>query len=54
LGETNDKLVEVKQGLQSGDLVILNPLALMSEEEKRAKLGAPTKPGPATKPSLPR
>jgi RND family efflux transporter MFP subunit len=44
LGQENDKLVEVKQGLQSGDVVMLEPLSLMSEAEKREKLGKPTKP----------
>ena len=39
LGLTNDKLVEVKGGLKDGDLVALNPISLMSEEEKREKFG---------------
>jgi HlyD family secretion protein len=39
LGISNDKLVEVKEGLKTGDLVALNPIALMSEEEKREAFG---------------
>lgn len=35
LGINNDKLVEVKEGINDGDEVALNPLALMSEAEKR-------------------
>src|SRR6185312_11822774 len=34
LGISNDRLIEVKKGLKTGDLVALNPIALMSEEEK--------------------
>ena len=37
LGISNDKLVEVKHGIQSGEIVAFNPLSLMSDEEKRAK-----------------
>jgi HlyD family secretion protein len=45
LGLGTDKLVEVKQGLKSGERVALNPIALMSEAEKREKkIGEPTKP----------
>jgi hypothetical protein len=43
-GVSNDKYVEVKEGIRSGERVVLNPVALMSEEEQRAKLGAPTPP----------
>jgi RNA polymerase sigma factor (sigma-70 family) len=44
LGMSNfDTLVEVKQGLQRGDLVASNPLDLMTEEEKRQKLSEPGK-----------
>jgi multidrug efflux pump subunit AcrA (membrane-fusion protein) len=42
LGPGSDKLgVEVQQGLQSGDVVILEPVNLMSETEKREKLARP-------------
>ena len=34
-GINNDKLVEIREGLQEGEQIALNPLALMSEEEKR-------------------
>ncbi len=44
LGLSNGERVEVKQGLRSGEVVIPDPLSLMSEEERRAKLGAPTDP----------
>src|SRR5262249_46466267 len=44
LGVSNDKYVEVKEGIRSGERVVLNPMALMSEEEQRAKLGAPSPP----------
>ncbi|MBV8488158.1 MAG: efflux RND transporter periplasmic adaptor subunit, partial [Planctomycetaceae bacterium] len=35
LGENNDKFVEVTKGLTAGCIVALNPIALVSEEEKR-------------------
>src|SRR5690606_526025 len=35
LGLTNDKLIEVQDGIREGDEVALNPVALMSESEKR-------------------
>jgi RNA polymerase sigma factor (sigma-70 family) len=38
LGSANERWVEVKQGIESGDQVVLNPLALMTEDEKREKL----------------
>ena len=47
LGIANEKEVEVKEGIRSGDAVILNPIALMSEDEKRAKFSSPTKPAAA-------
>jgi hypothetical protein len=31
----------IKQGLKSGDVVALDPLALMSEDEKRQNFGSP-------------
>ncbi len=33
LGKTNDKFVEIKDGLQEGERVILNPSAIVSEQE---------------------
>ncbi len=41
VGATNDKFVEIKEGLESGDQVVVNPLVLMTEDEKRKKLGKP-------------
>ena len=32
LGKTNDKFVEIKQGLQDGDVVVLNPMSLVDEQ----------------------
>ncbi len=43
LGLSNDKLVEVKKGLKAGDLVALNPISLMSEEEKREAFSSTSK-----------
>ncbi len=38
LGKADEEFVEVKEGLQSGDFVIVEPLSLMSETEKRERL----------------
>jgi HlyD family secretion protein len=46
LGVSDDKVVEVKQGLKAGESVALNPIALMSAEEKRALTIQPTPPEP--------
>ncbi len=55
LGVSNGKIVQVKQGLKSGDDVILDPLSLMSEAEKRQKLGSPPTPTkPASSNNAPR
>ena len=35
LGASNDKFVQVTKGLADGDVVVLNPMSLMSEDEKR-------------------
>jgi multidrug resistance efflux pump len=43
LGLSNDKLVEVKKGIKSGEVVALNPISLMSEEEKREAFSAANK-----------
>jgi HlyD family secretion protein len=51
LGVSNGKIVQVKQGLKSGDDVILDPSSLMSEAEKRQKFGSPPTP---TKPAAPK
>ena len=39
LGATNDKFVEVTKGITAGNVVALNPLALISENEKRELFG---------------
>jgi HlyD family secretion protein len=44
LGMHNDKFVEVKQGIKSGELVAITPLAVLSEQEKRETRGSPTEP----------
>ncbi len=50
LGLANEELVEVREGLQDGDLVAADPISLMSEEERRARFGKSTKPAePPTK-----
>ncbi len=36
LGKTNDKFVEIKQGLQDGDVVVLNPMSLVDEQNAMA------------------
>ncbi len=46
LGISNEKHVEIKDGLKSGESVILGPVSSMSEEEKREKFGAPIRPTP--------
>src|SRR6185312_885236 len=35
LGTSNDRFVQVTKGLADGDVVVLNPMSLMTEEEKR-------------------
>ncbi len=44
VGMGNEKFVEIKEGIRSGEVVILNPMSLMSEEENRAKFSKSTKP----------
>ena len=39
LGATNDKFVEITKGITDGTIVALNPLALLSENEKRELFG---------------
>ncbi len=45
LGLSNDKLVEVTKGLKEGDKVVLNPMSLLSEEEKRELFAMSSKSG---------
>ncbi len=49
LGESDGASVEVRRGLTSGESVILEPAALMSEAERKAKLGTPPRPAARTK-----
>ncbi|MFI5457215.1 MAG: sigma-70 family RNA polymerase sigma factor [Isosphaerales bacterium] len=51
LGLANDKLVEIKKGIERGEPVSLDPRSLLTEKE-REKIGVPTKP--ATSSSVPR
>ncbi len=37
LGRTNDKFVEIKEGLEEGERVVLNPSAIVTEEGPNAK-----------------
>lgn len=39
-GTTNDRHVEIREGIKAGDLVALNPTSLMSESEKREAFGS--------------
>jgi HlyD family secretion protein len=41
IGQSDARIAVIKQGLKSGDRVALDPLALMSDEEKRQKFGSP-------------
>jgi HlyD family secretion protein len=46
LGSTNETLAEVKDGLQEGDVVVLNPAVLLSDKEKaRYGVSAPSSGG---------
>ena len=49
LGKTNDKFVEIKEGLVEGDVVVLNPMSLVDEEtaEERKKEATAGKEGEA-------
>ncbi len=44
LGLSNDRFVEVKQGIKSGESVVIKPLPLLSEEQKRTMKSSPTPP----------
>ena len=50
LGEASETIVEVKQGLKPGETIALEPIGLMSEEEKRQKFGNPPRPTPPAAP----
>jgi HlyD family secretion protein len=54
-GLSDQEVVEIKTGLNSGELVALEPLALMTEEERRQKLGSPpSSTEPAVRKKAPR
>ena len=44
VGKSDDKFVEITKGLKAGDLVVLNPTSLMSDDERRELFGATGKP----------
>ncbi|MHB0957421.1 MAG: efflux RND transporter periplasmic adaptor subunit [Pirellulaceae bacterium] len=50
LGKTNDKFVEIKQGLQDDEVVVLNPMSLIDEQNtsQREKENAEQKGAPKT------
>jgi HlyD family secretion protein len=41
LGFANNEQVEVWEGIKSGETIIVDPITLMSEEERKAKFGDP-------------
>jgi RND family efflux transporter MFP subunit len=41
LGLTNDKFVEVREGLEEGDRVVLNPMAIVDESQEKQKAISP-------------
>jgi HlyD family secretion protein len=45
LGMSNDKMVEVRSGLEEGDQVVINPRLLLSEKDKAAAGGYGKQPG---------
>jgi hypothetical protein len=47
IGLSNEKVVEIKAGLEEGEEVVLNPRALLSDKEKAKLPSANDKTGPA-------
>jgi hypothetical protein len=43
VGTSNDKLIEIKEGLKSGEKVALNPTLLLTEQERREVFSTATK-----------
>ena len=43
LGVSNEKFVEVIKGLKEGDVVVMSPMSLMTDEEKRKAFGSAAK-----------
>ncbi len=46
LGRTNDKFIEIRSGLTEGDQVVLNPMALLDESDKKDAEEAADDEGP--------
>ncbi len=46
-GKTNDKMVEIRSGLEAGDQVVLNPTAIVGDDSQREREVAPDKKKPA-------
>jgi HlyD family secretion protein len=44
LGQSNDRFVQVKQGISSGVIVVVKPLPLLSDDQKRQMKNPPTPP----------
>ena len=44
LGAFNGKCFEIKAGLEAGEMVAIDPVSLMSDDEKRQKLAPPRRP----------
>jgi HlyD family secretion protein len=44
LGQTNDRFVEVKQGIKGGEIVVVKPLPLLRDDQKRLMKSSPTQP----------
>ncbi len=40
---SNEKFAQITKGIKEGDIVVLNPMALMTEEEKREAFGSSAK-----------
>jgi RND family efflux transporter MFP subunit len=40
---SNEKFAQIDKGIKEGDIVVLNPMALMTEEEKREAFGSSSK-----------
>ena len=44
LGQSNDRLVEVKQGIKSDEIVVIKPQTLLSDDQKRVTKNRPIPP----------
>ncbi|MGM0489676.1 MAG: efflux RND transporter periplasmic adaptor subunit, partial [Planctomycetota bacterium] len=49
LGKTNDKFVEVREGLDTGEVVVLNPSSLMEEREEEREVAGKDAQGKTAK-----